>query len=67
VRKPWPAYVAAFMSNDLRAALKRRGRTLADSGVSPAQVSLLLRLNYDGVIDRKMARATLDSMLESRQ
>ena len=61
--KPWPAYVASFLANDYRAALKKRGRAVAS--VSPAAVSLLLRLNYDGVIDRKTARATLDCMLES--
>lgn len=62
--KPWPAYVASFLLNDMTGACKRRGLTVATCGVDPSDVGYLLFLNWEGHIDRKTARASLEYMLD---
>lgn len=63
-QKPWPAYVAAFLLNDMQGACKKRGLTIDKCGIAPQDIQDLLRLNFDGHIDRKTARASLEFMLD---
>jgi Asp-tRNA(Asn)/Glu-tRNA(Gln) amidotransferase B subunit len=56
--------VTSFLLNDMQGALKKRGLTIADCGVNPADVGYLLELNYDGHIDRREARQSLEYMLD---
>lgn len=63
-KKPWPAYVASFIINDMTGACKKRGLTVANCGVKPSDLGLLLSWNYDEFIDRKTARQCLEHMLD---
>lgn len=63
-KKPWPSYVASFLLNDMAGACKRRGQTVETCGVSPYDVRYLLELNYDGHIDRRTARDSVEYMLD---
>jgi Asp-tRNA(Asn)/Glu-tRNA(Gln) amidotransferase B subunit len=62
--KPWPSYVAGFLLNDMTGACKRRGLTVQTCGIDPADIGYLIRLNWEGHIDRKTARASLEFMLD---
>lgn len=62
--KPWPSYVASFLLNDMTGACKRRGLTVPACGIDPAHIGYLVRLNWEGHIDRKTARASLEFMLD---
>lgn len=63
-RKSWPSYVASFLINDMTGACKKRGLTVANCGVDPNDIGLLLHWNYEGYIDRKTARGCLEYMLD---
>lgn len=62
--KPWPSYVASFLINDMTSACRRRGLTVPTCGIDPSHVGYLLQLNWEGHIDRKTARASLEFMLD---
>lgn len=62
-QKPWPAFVASFMLNDMAGMCKKRGVSVSDCGVSSEELQLLLRMNFDGHIDRKTTRETLQHMM----
>ena len=66
-KKPWPQYVAAFLLNDMAGACKRRGMRIETCGIDPKTIGYLLQLNYDGHIDRKTARESLNYMLDIRE
>jgi len=62
-KKSWEAYVASFLINDFKGACKKKGLTIVDCGIYPNDISLLLRWNYEGYIDRKQVRECVDAML----
>ena len=67
-KKPWPSYVASFMINDMAGACKKIGVTVETCGVAPRDLTVILVLNYNDVIDRKTARLILGKLLdEARQ
>lgn len=45
-------------------ACKRRGLTVSNCGIDPGQIGLLLQWNYDGSIDRRTVRDSLEYMLD---
>ncbi len=62
--KPWPSFLASFLLNDMTGACKRRGLTVPTCGIDPAHLGYLLRLNWEGHIDRKTTRASVEFMLD---
>lgn len=63
MKKSWPAFVASFMLNDMTGICRKRGVDVHNCGVSSEELQLLLRLNFDGHIDRKTTRETLQHMM----
>lgn len=64
-KKSWPEYLANFITNDLTRALKARGLMVENCPLSPEEFGCLVRLNFEGNIDRKMARSTLEYLLDT--
>ncbi len=56
---------ANWVSSDLFGALKRLGRDIADSPVSPAAAAELLALAGDGTLSGPMAKQVFEAMLET--
>ena len=58
-------HAANWLTSELFGALNRRGRSLEDSPVSPAQSAELLALVTDGTISGTIAKQVFEKMLET--
>jgi aspartyl-tRNA(Asn)/glutamyl-tRNA(Gln) amidotransferase subunit B len=60
-----PAAAANWTTSELFGALKRLGRGIEDSPVSPAQAAELLALVADGTLSGSLAKQVFEAMLET--
>jgi aspartyl-tRNA(Asn)/glutamyl-tRNA(Gln) amidotransferase subunit B len=56
---------ANFISTDLFGALKKLGRDIADSPVSPAGIAELIALSADGMLSGPLSKQVFEAMLET--
>ena len=62
--KTYAQYLASFIANEMTRACKRRNLTVTTCGIPPHRLAELVKLNYDGHIDRKTAKQSLEFMLD---
>ena len=63
-KKPWPAFVASFMMNDMAGICRKRGLTVERCGIPAGELGYLLQLEYEGHIDRRDTRESVHYMLD---
>jgi len=63
--RPDPKAAANWIQSELLGALKEAGKEIADSPVSPAALTELLRLMADGTLSGKMAKSVFQKMFST--